>query len=218
MACTSTDNPGVANVMTALEEHLLLLLSDPVLPSVTTIVAGEVVRGSWWAHHASQRIFQTASILEEDKNVLAVKLVSAKVTFVYSDLWPQLISIARAREPWQMKHLAAKDLRLLELVDQHGSLAIGNPRIAEAGLSAGEARAAARTLESSLLVYSTSEHTAGGRHERWLSRWDVWQKSKTNAPLRNLPTPTSARTQLEGLVKNMNVTFGARAWLPWQKV
>jgi hypothetical protein len=218
MACTITDNSDVANVMTALKEHLLLLLSDSRLPSATTIVADEVVRGSWWAHPAGRRIFQVATLLEANENVLAVKLVSSKVTFLHRDLWPQVIAIGRAREPWQVKLLGANELHLLKLIDEFGSLTVEDPRILDSGLSAGEARAAARLLESSLLVYSTSEHTTGGRHERSLSTWDVWEKCKTGALLRPLPTPADARKQFERVVEELNATFGAKGWLPWQKV
>jgi hypothetical protein len=46
---------GWQRVRLALREHGLLLQSDIALPNVAALVAGETVRGSWWAHPASTR-------------------------------------------------------------------------------------------------------------------------------------------------------------------
>src|ERR1700681_4423049 len=50
---------GVMNDCWArLKNDGLLLKSDPRLPSVAGLVAGEAIRGSWWAHPAAHAIFQ----------------------------------------------------------------------------------------------------------------------------------------------------------------
>src|SRR5581483_2271004 len=46
----------IASYLADLESRGLWLVSDPRLPSLATVVAGEPVRGSWWAHPESQRI------------------------------------------------------------------------------------------------------------------------------------------------------------------
>ena len=53
---------GVASCRAALEDAGILLVQDATLPSVTTLVAGGPVRGSWWAHEQSHSIF---AVLEE---------------------------------------------------------------------------------------------------------------------------------------------------------
>jgi hypothetical protein len=64
--------------LNALQRIGLLLKADPALPSVTTIVAGEPVRGSWWAHPAGRRIFQTLRDLSQHPDIVFVKLQAAR--------------------------------------------------------------------------------------------------------------------------------------------
>ena len=45
------------------------------------------------------------------------KLVYGKVTYVHRALWPRVIAVGRAREPWQMKGLAAGARKLLGAVE-----------------------------------------------------------------------------------------------------
>src|SRR5262249_56520952 len=87
-------------------------------PSLTAMVAGEPIRGSWWGHPAGRRIFQIASALEDRGEALFVPLLSAKVTLVHRRLWPALASLGEEREPWQMDGLARKAGELLEQVDR----------------------------------------------------------------------------------------------------
>src|SRR3990172_1678201 len=88
-------------VLSEIEKQGILLVTDPVLPSVTGIVAGEPVSGSWWSHPRAHEIYAVLTSLEDDLGVLLVKLVSKKETFVHSSLWPQLFAIATSKEDWQ---------------------------------------------------------------------------------------------------------------------
>ena len=71
---------AVRQAVDALERTGLLFLHDARRPSLTALVAGEPIRGSWWGHPAGRRIFQVAGALEERGDVLFVPLLSAKVT------------------------------------------------------------------------------------------------------------------------------------------
>src|ERR1041384_8561527 len=109
-------------VFLQLEKFGLLLLSDSSLPNVAALVAGEKVSGSWWSHKAAQRIFTVSETLEDHKDVLILKLVSNKVTFVHRELWGRIYSIGVAREDWQVGKLSPVAKQLLKVLDDHGLL------------------------------------------------------------------------------------------------
>src|SRR5207247_3477410 len=90
-----------AGPKSVLREHGLLLLADNTLPSITTIIAGEPIRGSWWGHPQSHEIFGAARRLVARSDVVAVPLVNGKITFVDRRLWPALLTVALARDEWQ---------------------------------------------------------------------------------------------------------------------
>ena len=113
-------------VFLQLEKFGLLLLSDSSLPNVATLVAGEKVSGSWWSHKAAQRIFVVSETLEDHADVLILKLVSNKVTFVHRELWEQIYSIGVAREDWQLSKLSPVAKRLLKTLDDQRSLVTNN--------------------------------------------------------------------------------------------
>jgi hypothetical protein len=82
---------GVAFV----EEHGVVLASarGPV-PSIAEAVAGEPIKGSWWAHPAGDAIFRVLTVVSDSPDVRCFKLVDGKVTFVHARLWPALVRMA----------------------------------------------------------------------------------------------------------------------------
>ena len=104
--------------LTALKKYGLLLLNDPALPNLCLLVGGERVRGSWWAHPRAQEIFQVYDALEDHPDVLILKLISGKVTYIHRTLWPQIVAVGRAREVWQMRGLSPAARKLLAAVDK----------------------------------------------------------------------------------------------------
>lgn len=76
-------------------EHGVVLASarGPV-PSVAEAVAGEPIRGSWWAHARSHDIFRALTAIDDSPDVLCFKLVAGKVTFVHRRLWPALVCLS----------------------------------------------------------------------------------------------------------------------------
>ena len=126
-----TGMPPDRRAFTALKKYGLLLLNDPALPSLCRLVAGARVRGSWWAHPGAQEIFKVYDALEDHPDVLLLKLISRKVTYVHRQLWPQIVAIGRARELWQAKDLSTAARKLLAGVDKSAGRA--RPRQSRGG-------------------------------------------------------------------------------------
>jgi hypothetical protein len=93
--------------MAALMYHGVLLESarGPI-PSVTEMVAGEPVRGSWWSHPQSHAMFDAINRLAESPDVVRTRLVDGKVTLVHRRVWPALVRVADRFPP---ERLAALD-------------------------------------------------------------------------------------------------------------
>jgi hypothetical protein len=189
-------------VLTALKQYGLLLLTDSALPNLCRLVAGERLRGSWWAHPRAQEIFQVYGALEDHPDVLILKLISGKVTYIHRTLWPQIVAVGRARDPWQLQGLSAVARKLLAAVDQ----APVEP--------AREKAAAARELDVRMLVFSSQFHSESGAHVRRLESWDHWSNRTRWSP--DGTTPASARKALEERIANLNHEFAGRGRLPWQ--
>ncbi|MEJ7730345.1 MAG: hypothetical protein WKG00_14145 [Polyangiaceae bacterium] len=76
---------------------VVALTAQPPLPSLVEEVAGEPVRGSWWAHAKGGDIYRIANELEDHDEVLVAKLVAGKVTFVHAR--PSVPTCVRHRSP-----------------------------------------------------------------------------------------------------------------------
>jgi hypothetical protein len=78
------------------EKHGIVLVSakGPV-PRLTEALAGEPIKGSWWAHPMSHEIFGVLQALARSEDVLTCRLVNGKVTLVHSRLWPALVRTAK---------------------------------------------------------------------------------------------------------------------------
>ncbi len=193
------------SLLSALEEHGLLLESDALLPSVAALVTGAPVKGSWWSHPKGRAIFAACGLLADDPDVLITKLVDGKVTYVHRRLWAPTLAVARAREPWQTRGLTPKARSLLRRVEAEGS--IRADRAGAKGRDAAE-------LEQRLLVHSQSVHTETGAHQRMLETWEHWARgAKFRA--REMD-PGVARALLEEALASLNERTGARARLPWE--
>jgi hypothetical protein len=189
-------------VLPELKRHGVLLQTDARLPNVCALVAGAPVRGSWWAHPKSHDIFKVNSALADHPDVLVVKLISGKLTYVERAFWPCVVAIGKAREAWQVKSLTQGAHELLKEVDREPVAT--DRRLAKA----------ASELEKSLLVYSEQFHTEAGAHARRLDTWDRWLRRTGGTTARR--TPDQARDTLEQLVTSLNLQFSANGRLPWR--
>ena len=144
-------------VRDALDQTGLLFMHDARKPSLTALVAGKPIQGSWWGHPAGRRIFHVASALEDGGEVLFVPLLSAKVTLVHRRLWPALVSVGESHAPWQVDPLTPRARELLAEVERIGRVRATGP--------------SSKALARALLVHAEQVHTAGGSHATELVSW-----------------------------------------------
>ena len=195
-------------VFLQLEKLGFLLLSDS-LPSVTRLVAGDGLRGSWWGHEQAHTIFAVTEMLEAHPDVLVMKLISGKVTFVHRELWGRVYSIGVAREDWQLKNLSQGAKLMLKSLDTEGTLHT-NKLSKSFGPKPGET---ARELELRLLIHAEQVHTDSGAHAKVLETWEAWAK---RAGFRGRSkSPSAARHFLEQQLVEINKNHHGRGRLPW---
>jgi hypothetical protein len=64
------------------------------VPSLAEAIAGERIRGSWWAHPKGNEIFLCTRAVRNSADVLVCRLVGGKVTYIHRRLWPALVRLA----------------------------------------------------------------------------------------------------------------------------
>ncbi|MET0904077.1 MAG: hypothetical protein ABWZ52_12615 [Acidimicrobiales bacterium] len=186
-------------LLAALDREGVLLQHDQVLPSASAVVAGEPVRGSWWAHPMAHPIYDALNSIEDDGHAVRVKLVAGKVTMVARRLWPELLSAATEQATWQTARLTEADRRLLARVEQSTE-----PLVLDKGT-----REAGRRLEPTLLVFTDEVHLPSGRHAKALLGWDRWASSHG---IEASASAARARASIEAIVGR----WGSSRWLlPW---
>jgi hypothetical protein len=183
-------------LLAQLQTSGLLLQHDTALLSLTTLVAGAPVSGSWWAHPHAQRMYTLLNTLAAHPDILVAKLVVGKATFIHRRLWPALLALACAHEAWQFAKLSDLGRALYEAVERQGVLRATG--------------AAPKELERRLLVQSTQVHTEAGRHELQLMQWTLWAEQVGCEPAL---TVAVGRPQLEAAVRAIGGTHGM---LPWE--
>jgi hypothetical protein len=189
-------------VAEAFDRDGIVLLTDPQFPSITTVVARQPVKGSWWAHSAAHAIFHAANALAERPDVLVCRLLSRKVTFVHRRWWAALLGVARAREEWAMAGLSSRAKSLLDRVDVEGEQEATGTEV--------------RTLEDRLLIYAEQVHQKdSGAHAKVLFSWNRWMLDRGWND--KLIAPEIGRSRLDEAIAEMNRSHDAHASLPWQR-
>ena len=61
------------------------------VPSLAHLVAGEPIRGSWWAHPKGNDIFLLSRVIRSSPDVLVCRLVDGKITYVHRRMWPEIV-------------------------------------------------------------------------------------------------------------------------------
>lgn len=187
---------AVQQAMDLLERTGLLFLHDARKPSLTALVAGAPIRGSWWGHAAGKRIFQVASALEDGGQLLFVPLLSTKVTLVHARLWPALLGVGESRAPWQTSKLEPRARALLQEVEREGRVRVTGP--------------SSKALARALLVHAEQVHTAGGSHATELVAWPQVRRVRG---VEARVGEAEGRAALEAAAEKV----GAAAGLPWNR-
>ena len=76
------------------ERGMLLESARGPLANVAELVAGEPIKGSWWAHPKSHAIFATINELADSPDVVRLRLVNRKITLVHRRLWPAVVRVS----------------------------------------------------------------------------------------------------------------------------
>jgi hypothetical protein len=196
----------------AIRDYGVLLETDRAFPSLVALMAGAPVKGTWWAHPLANEIYMVGQRLLNHSEVVIVRLLTSKMTYVHRKLWPSLYAIATSRESWQLADLPQTAKSMLKVADRRGSLRVDeihSPRTAK------ELGSDARVLETRLLVFGDDVHTDSGAHVKRIETWPLWAKGVHLATAK-LPSIDDARRELEGIVTRLNEQHAADATLPWQ--
>jgi hypothetical protein len=203
---------GVEDVADYLGRIGVLLETDRTFPSITGIMVREPIKGSWWSHPMANEIYLLSQRLIDHPDTIFLKLLSGKTTYVHRRLWPELIAIGTAQEPWQLGALPASAKSMLKKLEERGSLRMDEIK---GGRTAKQKGTDARTLELQLLVFGDEVHTASGAHVKRIETWEHWAW-RTGYHTHVLPTPERAKEEFLRVVEDLNAEFGADATLPWQ--
>jgi hypothetical protein len=164
----------------------LLFLSDPKRPNAIEVLTGQFPRGSWWSHPQANEIYDILQSVERHPDVLMAKLLAGKVTFIHRALWPALLAVAVAREPWQTQGLSPVSERWLATFDEAEAAGAPVPPVS---------RTVSKEMESRLLLFAESVHASEGKHETRLESWRSWA-TRVGQPWP--PVPPVAPTLAEG--------------------
>lgn len=192
-------------VLAELRARGWLLQADAVLPDVASLVAGEPIRGSWWAHPKSNLVYWVLEELEDSPEVLQVKLVRGKQTMLHRALWPALVAVGASRQRWQTAALSRTARTLCARTQRAETLRLDRLERWSGPAKPGDA---ARELEARLLVYAREIHTETGKHTKELETWrHLSERLGVGAAL---PDPDDAKRALERAVAGEKL-------LPWQQ-
>jgi hypothetical protein len=78
---------------------VVLMAAKGPVPRLTEWIAGEPIRGSWWAHAKGRDIYAQLSKISDSSNILTCRLIEGHVTFVHRRLWPALVRLAECFPP-----------------------------------------------------------------------------------------------------------------------
>lgn len=154
-----------------IKKNGFLLLSDNDQPAIVQYISGEKIKGSWWGHPLGNLMYNVSQDLADEKDILVIKLINKKVTYLHCDYWNELLTALIKNQDnnlKKVKNLKKLHLALLDKVEKIGTLKLDKNLFT---LTPTELGKLATKLEENLLCYSTSEHTNSGKHVRILKSW-----------------------------------------------
>ena len=84
------------------EHGVVLASAKGPAPRLTEAIVGEPIKGSWWAHPQSHRIYAILEAVTASPQVLVCRLINGKITLVHRRLWPSLVRLAKRFAPEQL--------------------------------------------------------------------------------------------------------------------
>jgi hypothetical protein len=81
---------------------VVLASAKGAAPRLTEAIAGAPIKGSWWAHPQSHRIFAVLGAVTASEDILVCRLLGGKITLVHRRLWPALVRLAARFTPGQL--------------------------------------------------------------------------------------------------------------------
>lgn len=184
-------------MLSAIEELGLLLVQDRHLRNAIEILVAAPVAGSWWSHPEGKRIYAVLEAVTAHADVLVAKLIARKLTLIHRRMWPAFLTVANAREPWQLRPLSAAAALTFTALDGRRAMVEPSP-------------AATKELELSLLAHGERVHTPAGKHVTRLEPWSRWavRAGCEPAPM----TILEAKHELQSAVMRLG---GSPDLLPW---
>ena len=92
--------------MAFVRRHGIVLVSAKgPAPRLTEAIAGEPIKGSWWAHGKSHQIFAVLQKLEDSPDILVCRFIAGRVTFVHRRLWPAIVKLANQFQAEQLAQI-----------------------------------------------------------------------------------------------------------------
>ena len=81
---------------------VVLVSAKGPAPRLTEAIAGEAIKGSWWAHEKSHQIYAVLQKLSESPDILVCRFIDGRVTLVHRRLWPAIVKLATRFHPDQL--------------------------------------------------------------------------------------------------------------------
>lgn len=197
----------VASCVDAVRARRLLPVEDPRLPSAKAFVAA-LDATAWDPAGLRSAVDRVAA----HADILTMRLVRGRPTFVHRRAWQDLLTVATSRAPWQMDFLAPTEADLLDVVERQGVVAID--AVLGSDLDA-HAADLGRTLLARLLVRDAGPaRLPSGATVRSVESWAHWA-ARTDPDLRPL-----AAIQLAAATERLDDAaraLGPSVSLPWWK-
>ena len=85
------------------EHGVVLASARGGAPSLVEAIAGEPIRGGWWAHPNGRAIYTVLQSVQDAPDILVCRALAGKITLVHRRLWPALV---RLSDRFPVEHLA----------------------------------------------------------------------------------------------------------------
>lgn len=207
MTLNAIEKKEFARVMTELEAKRVLLEFDNFFPSIVNIIAKEPIKGSWWGHAKGKIIYNVANEVEDHSDVLKLKLVAGKSTYVHRLLWDALFSILTQPISRQVNSLSPGAKKLLSHLQKKACLRADE--IDQANVTA-----FIKELDLALLIRTESIHTDSGKH---IKQMETWSHFLTRRGICFSATPVAlAKEKIESAVASVTGNCDKPYLLPWQ--